>query len=159
MSTPPPDAMATLGTLIGEHERRDAVHVAVLPAVAGIHLAPGEPVGIVEGVARPCLAPIGIVDPFLDLHVQQGERFWLFLYPRSVTSLRHVWTHPAVPDEGAAASSSPAKVAAVAPEAPSAQPGATSPTGAIAGDAVPATKPIEDGDDGEDDDWSVCPTC
>ena len=40
-------------------------------------------------------SPVGIVDPFLKEPVEPGERFYIFLFPNTVTGLRHVWTHPA----------------------------------------------------------------
>lgn len=80
---------------------RDAVHVAVYPAVAACRLQPGEPVQRTEsGRFEPaddgdvCL---GIVDPYLTRPVSKGGRFWLCLYPNTVTSLRHEWSHPAFP--------------------------------------------------------------
>jgi hypothetical protein len=91
-----------LGTLIGDGDRRrDAVHVAVAPVTAGETLRPGQHVGFtppgqteVVGLVEPGRS-VGLVDPYLTDDVQPGQRFWLFLYPNTVTSLRHVWTHPA----------------------------------------------------------------
>jgi hypothetical protein len=89
-----------LGQLITNGDRRrDAVHVAVAPVTAVERLLPGQHVGFAspdsfEAVA-PAAEPVGIVDPYLANPVEPGERFWLFLYPNTVTSLRHVWTHPA----------------------------------------------------------------
>jgi hypothetical protein len=93
------DALETLGTIITENEKRDAIHLAVEPVVAGETLYPGQHIGLVAGVAIPT-APdrVGIVDPFIKRPVQAGERFWLVVYPRQITSLRHVWTHPAFED-------------------------------------------------------------
>jgi hypothetical protein len=90
------DALETLGTIIGENEKRDAIHLAVEPAVAGHYLRPGDHVGFLNGgTLGICDNPLGIVDPFLKSNVKTGQRFWLVLYPRGITSLRHVWTHPA----------------------------------------------------------------
>jgi len=88
------DALATLGTII-ESGGRDAIHLAVNPTVAGEKLYPGQDVGV-DGTRN---NPVGIVDPFLKAPVLPGEMFWLVVYPRQINSLRHVWTHPAFPDE------------------------------------------------------------
>ena len=97
------DALETLGTIIDDTQKRDAIHLAVLPAVAGERLKPGENIHLVNGKALSCSDPgdvsLGIVDPFLTAPVKKGERFWMVLRPRLVTSLRHVWSHPAFPDE------------------------------------------------------------
>lgn len=89
-----------LGFLINNDEmRRDAIHIAVAPATAAERLSPGEHVGFAKegdtqlvGSSAKC---IGIVDPFLRWPVEPGQRFWVFLYPGTITGLRHVWTHPA----------------------------------------------------------------
>lgn len=88
------DALETLGTIIGEWAGRDAIHLAVEPAIAAHRLRPGWDVGFIDGRVGICDEPVGIVDPFLKQPVQKGQRFWLVVYPRQITSLRHVWTHP-----------------------------------------------------------------
>jgi hypothetical protein len=91
-----------LGELITGAASRDAIHVAVAPMVAGQKLNPGEPVmlgGLGAFSAVSMDTAIGIVDPYLDSAVNEGERFWLCLMPGTVTSLRHEWEHPAFPKE------------------------------------------------------------
>lgn len=96
--TPHTDALATLGTVIGPGEARDAIHLAVEPVIAGETLRPGDHVGLKDGYAQKNARPLlGIVDPFLDNPVIIGDRFWLIIYPRRITSLRHVWEHPDIP--------------------------------------------------------------
>lgn len=97
------DALATLGNVIGPNEKRDAIHIAVEPVEAGAdNMKAGDHVVLVRGVAYPCLqgtvTAVGIVDPFLERPIYKGERFWLLVYPRQITSLRHVWEHPMFPD-------------------------------------------------------------
>lgn len=93
------DALETLGTIINEHAGRDAIHVAVEPVQAGTKLYPGQDVGLVGGMAfNEVDESTGIVDPFLKGPVFEGQYFWMLLYPRTITSLRHVWSHPAFPE-------------------------------------------------------------
>lgn len=87
-----------LGELVTGKPERDAVHIAVIAVQAGEHLRPGQRVEIRDGQAfgTPAWAGVGVVDPFIRTeHVRGGERFWLFLIPGSITSLRHEWGHPA----------------------------------------------------------------
>lgn len=86
-----------IGKIITMEHHRDAIHCAIAPVVAGEDLKPGTHVGISEsGKAYRSSDKIGVVDPFLDhSRVRAGETFWLFLYPGTITSLRHEWTHPA----------------------------------------------------------------
>lgn len=114
------DALDTLGTLITRDEKRDAVHLAVFPIEAGAYLIPGEHVFIDdEGKARSCNdndewdRAVGIVDPFLEQGrgVDPGDWLWLMVYPRQITSLHHVWEHPAFPASTVASTAVPAAVA------------------------------------------------
>jgi hypothetical protein len=93
-----------LGKLIEGEAARDAVHIAIAPVVAAETLVPGQDIGLDSktGMAGGYAAPsIGIVDPFLKFSVDRGQSFYMFLYPRTITSLRHDWTHPAfnTPDD------------------------------------------------------------
>jgi hypothetical protein len=88
-----------LGQIITGHHQRDAIHIAVAPVTAGHKLSPGAHV-MVRGTSafhanNIEIAGIGVVDPFLTTTIEPGQRFWLFLYPNTITSLRHEWAHPA----------------------------------------------------------------
>lgn len=108
------DAVATMGTILEpDVGGRDAVHVAVISAKAGQKLMPGQHVGVAGNdtdviVNSGLSQSVGIVDPYLEAMVQPGQRFWLYLYPRSITSLRHNWTHPSFPDVASAIPQAPA---------------------------------------------------
>lgn len=85
-----------VGSLLDGTEGRDAVHFALAPMTTDEWLKPGQHVGLLDKRRVSSRAPsVGIVDPFLKEPVQPGQRFYLFLYPGTVTGLRHVWTHPA----------------------------------------------------------------
>lgn len=107
------DALESLGTILEGTEGRDAIHLAVEPVIAAEKMFPGHHVRLMAdgraggGLPKDC---VGIVDPFLPRPVERGERFWLVVYPRQITSLRHVWTHPAFPEAvpSASATASPA---------------------------------------------------
>ena len=76
-----------------------AIHIAVCPVVAVERLWPGQHIGFSsvtdKSVTTNCSERIGIVDPFLREPVFPGAQFFMFLYPNTITSLRHEWTHPA----------------------------------------------------------------
>src|ERR1044072_711705 len=87
------DALDTLGTLIGPNEKRDAIHLAVIPAIAGQSLAVGADVYIKDGKAwhfqwgKEPEEFIGIVYPFLKGEIiDPCSYFWLIIYPRKITS-------------------------------------------------------------------------
>lgn len=88
----------------GDLPQRDAIHVAVLPVIAGERLVVGQSVEFVPGSTDTVRAAdqysrIGIVDPYLSSYrdeILEGHKFWMFLNPQSITSLRHDWTHPLI---------------------------------------------------------------
>lgn len=87
-----------IGELIQGHAGRDAIHIAIAPVVANGELFPNQDIGLVGGsleLVDIVDQPIGKVDPFLKSPVRKGERFYMFLYPNTITGLRHVWQHPA----------------------------------------------------------------
>lgn len=92
-----------LGQLIEGEAFRDAIHVAVAPVVAADILNPGQHVAFIDGDTERVGSvvgsrkAIGIVDPFLNTLVPRGRRFWLYLFPNTVTGMRHEWQHPAFP--------------------------------------------------------------
>ena len=104
-----------LGELIGDEYsyERDAVHVAVIPVVAGEKLSPGQKISPVERGSSVVKAhvsdveamrkgfddPVGIVDPFLDSDVEEGQKFWMLIRPGTTTPVRHDWSHPAFVDK------------------------------------------------------------
>lgn len=94
------DALATLGTIIDDTQKRDAIHLAVIPMYAKGRMRPGAHVDADGDLSS---KGVGIVDPFLKDDVQPGQWFWCVIYPRVITSLRHVWSHPAFEEEQGAA--------------------------------------------------------
>jgi len=95
-----------IGQLIEDPDApREATHVALLPVIATEDLFPGQRVVFMPGGYPYVKGTLditvwtGIVDPFLTKNVKEGERFYLWMRPGSVNSLRHNWSHPAVPDD------------------------------------------------------------
>lgn len=91
------DTQFEIGKILDGDRARDAVHIAVAPMIAAEGMDPGEHVGIAgDDLASTLVEPkVGIADPFLMQHIEKGQRFWMFMYPNTITSLRHQWTHPA----------------------------------------------------------------
>lgn len=89
-----------VGQLIdGMMPERDAIHVAMIPAMAGENLNPGDRVAVDKNmVATRSNEWHGIVDPFLEELVWEESWFWLWMKPGTVTGIRHHWDHPAFRD-------------------------------------------------------------
>jgi hypothetical protein len=114
------DATATMGTILPDDASgRDAVHVAVVAVTASRTLVPGAHVGFSSMSSPDNLTVtsllvkdkcIGIVDPYLTEPVKKGQKFWLYLYPRTITSLHHQWKHPAFDDDAGSKYTPPARV-------------------------------------------------
>lgn len=87
----------SLGRIIDSPQERDAIHIAIAPVIAGEVLHPGQPIGFKDDEITAWIidTPIGIVDPFLTEFVKKDQKFWLLIYPNTITSLRHEWSHPA----------------------------------------------------------------
>lgn len=85
-----------MGNPITEAEGRDAIHLAVDNVEAGETPYAGQNVGFIRPgvVGASAQKLVGIVDPFLKVVIHPGQRFWLVVYPRQISSLRHVWEHP-----------------------------------------------------------------
>jgi len=120
MSNPVPhDAAQTIGTVLDyKTAERDAVHVALLPVVTREEaLYPGCPIEVVgvdyevgdDGDKRAFYRvrsagysgrdrAHGVVDAFLTAPASVGQVFYMMLKPGTVTSLRHAWVHPGVPE-------------------------------------------------------------
>lgn len=101
-----------LGKIIETPQERDAVHIAVVPMKVFCSensyggMQPGTRVGFLPGHSDTVadadsrdyssnIKPIGIIDPFLDVGVRNGQTVWVYLFPGTVTGLRHHWEHPA----------------------------------------------------------------
>lgn len=86
-----------LGELTTQTER-DAIHIAVIPLVADNSFSAGMQVLLSkDGKASSEEGTvIGIVDPFLNVEISRGDRFWVFLYPNTVTGMKHHWSHPVI---------------------------------------------------------------
>ncbi len=92
------DALAVLGTILEPNEPRDAIHLAVIGVEAGMNFYPGSHISLGED-GKAYVAEknegLGIADPFLTEMIETGQWCFLIIYPRQITSLRHVWEHPA----------------------------------------------------------------
>lgn len=91
------EPITTIGRILKTEQQRDAIHMAIMPVTAGERLSPGEHVGMLpDGTVGNCDKPLGIIDPFLTVKLKKGDQCWMFLYPNTITSLRHEWTHPEI---------------------------------------------------------------
>jgi hypothetical protein len=81
-------------------QQRDAIHVAIIPVVAGENLDPGDKVVVTEGKAyREKGDYDGVVNPFYIGTTHSGRLFWLMLKPNTVRDMKHHWVSDKFPIE------------------------------------------------------------
>lgn len=91
-----------LGQLIEGEGFRDAIHIAVISGRLKGSTFPGFETGICsDGEFSNAMPTIGVIDPFLPSTTQlkKGDHVWVLLKPNSINGLRHVWSHPDIPNE------------------------------------------------------------
>jgi hypothetical protein len=98
-----------LGSFASAMSKRDAIHIAILPAILRHDMYGGDDVEIkiingeicAMGTSDTNNKPQGIVDPWLFRNgnsLPAGTRAFILLDPGTITSLRHEWTHPGIPN-------------------------------------------------------------
>ena len=100
------DPIKTIGQILSDKEdRRDAIHIAIMPVICDEDCYAGDAVMFVYG-SRELVKrtqegqdSIGLIDPFLKkdhFRIPKGSKVWMFLHPGTVTGMRHQWIHPEV---------------------------------------------------------------
>lgn len=98
------DTIQTLGKILPKNhiQGRDAVHIAVMPVIAGEDLRPGMKLKLKFGTTNVVIEAdygefIGRADPFIEHYeIKTGCCFWMWLNPGSISGLRHEWEHPTI---------------------------------------------------------------
>lgn len=97
------DALEVLGTIIPgtKDVGRDAIHLATLAVTSDETMTPCQHVALTPDGKKATSTGkrVGIVDPFLTQMIVPGQKFLVVIYPRKIASLRHVWSHPDIPDD------------------------------------------------------------
>lgn len=86
-----------------KNDTRDAIHIAIIPLIAGEDFWHKDPVRLgsdkTKGYCGAYGSCIGIVNPWRKGPVKKGELFWCVLNPDTVTGMKHYWQHPDFPNE------------------------------------------------------------
>lgn len=80
-------------------DKRDAIHVLVLPMTAQGHVVPG--IGVSKTGSLDPKNFVAVADPFFSGVIPHGQRFWALVKPGYGITARHTWSHPDFPDEQA----------------------------------------------------------
>lgn len=97
--------MSILHTIPTKYSQRDAIHMAIVPLIAGDDLYGGQFFRLKYKTNNVALRAqnendgLGIVNPFEKRSwLREGDSFWGILTPESITEMRHHWYHPAFDD-------------------------------------------------------------